>query len=62
MRILKTSGRSYGIYKVGNKHRVVRNIKDFDTFEEASKTALRLARGDIREEDLLLNQDKDTEK
>lgn len=53
MDIVSKRAASYGIYKVGNKHRVVRNIKDFDTPKEANIAALKLARGDITEEDVL---------
>ena len=60
MEIIKSSHGSYGIYKVGNKHRVVRNIKDFDTSQEAIKVALLLSRGDISEESLLENQKEES--
>lgn len=52
MNIISKKPTSYGIYKVGDKYRVVRNIKDFDNQEEASLTALQLSRGDITEEDV----------
>lgn len=43
---------SYGVYKVGNKHRVVKNIADFDDPKEATRVALLLARGEITEEEV----------
>lgn len=52
MRIISKRNTSYGIYKVGSKYRVVRNVKDFDSREEANLTALQLARGDITEEEV----------
>lgn len=52
MHIISKKSNSYGIYRLGNKYRVVRNIKDFDTVEEANVTALQLARGEITEEDV----------
>lgn len=52
MNIISKKSATYGIYKVGNKYRVVRNIKDFNNQEEANLTALQLARGDITEEEV----------
>lgn len=52
MQIISKKPASYGIYKVGNKYRVVRNIIEFDSQEEANITALQLARGDITEEEV----------
>ncbi len=52
MKIISKKSASYGIYKVGDKYRVVRNIKDFDSRDEASLTALQLSRGDLTEEDV----------
>lgn len=52
IKIITKKAVSYGVYRVGGKYRVVRNIKDFDTHEEAGVTALQLSRGDITEEDV----------
>lgn len=52
MKIISKKPASYGIYKVGSKYRVVRNIKDFDNQEEASLTALQLSKGGITEEEV----------
>lgn len=52
MKIVSKKPASYGVYKVGNKHRVVRNIRDYDDPKEATRAALLLARGDITEEEV----------
>ncbi len=52
MKVISKKPNSYGIYRVGNAYKVVRNIREFNTVDEASLTATLLARGDITEEEV----------
>jgi hypothetical protein len=50
--IIQKKSPEYGIQKIGQKHRIVRNIKDFENEKEAMEMLIKLVKGEIREEDL----------
>ena len=42
----------YGLYRVGNKHRIVKNLKDFDNSQQAIAALKKLIKGEITEDQL----------
>jgi hypothetical protein len=53
MDIIKRSKEKYGIQKVGNKHRIIKVLKEYDNEHDAVCAMTQLMTGAITEQDLL---------
>lgn len=53
MKIIRRSNEKYGIQKVGNKHRIIKILKEYDNENDAISDMTKLMTGAITEQELI---------